>query len=180
MPQLCSSSRILRTDDRTYFYVSWVVLVYLLYTYSFTILHLFKPLISMHHKIPSRIRAVFLSHWYYILDHTYCLLDCVYRSSRDLLRGASCFNEQYRKCRRGPVAAPATRAPSGAVSVPLPRTPRENIRSKTATKKLRTNARWYQEAAYARVTVKAFAVIWQLSWVSDKGGLTPSSVRRYR
>jgi hypothetical protein len=62
-----------------------------------------------------------------------------YKSSLDLLvfgTAGSGFNAQYRKWRRDPVAAPATvaaetRAPSGAVSVPLPRTPNENILSKT-------------------------------------------------
>lgn len=44
------------------------------------------------------------------------------------------FSVQKRKCRRGPVEAPATaatRAPSGAASVPLPLKPRENILSNT-------------------------------------------------
>ena len=31
-----------------------------------------------------------------------------------------------------------------------------------------------------RVATNAFAVVWQLRWVSESGGLTPSSVRRYR
>ena len=33
---------------------------------------------------------------------------------------------------------------------------------------------------YARVATNAFAVVWQLRCVSESGGLTPSSVRRYR
>jgi len=50
--------------------------------------------------------------------------------------GFSGLSEQYKKCRRGSVAlataaTAATRAPSGAVSVPLPRTPSENMRSNT-------------------------------------------------
>jgi hypothetical protein len=44
----------------------------------------------------------------------------------------SVFSEQYKKCRRGPVAgiAPAG-APSGAVFKPLPLNPNENILSNT-------------------------------------------------
>jgi hypothetical protein len=67
-----------------------------------------------------------------------------YRSSLDLLirdvRDVSGFKEQYKKCRRGPVPAPAataTRTPKGAVSVPLPRTPKENILSKTGSSQIR-------------------------------------------
>lgn len=46
----------------------------------------------------------------------------------------SFLSGQKRKCRRGPVVAPATaatRAPRGCVSVPLPRSPSENILSNT-------------------------------------------------
>jgi hypothetical protein len=109
-----------------------------------------------------------------------------HRSSLDLLpRGAdSGFNEQYKKWRRGPVAAPATaaaatRAPSGAVSVPLPRTPKENILSKTNT---RPPSKYAQrtETTYIRVAVKALALAWQVRCVRESGGLTPSSIRKYR
>jgi hypothetical protein len=69
-----------------------------------------------------------------------------YKSSLDLLvlgTAGSGLKAQYRKWRRGPVAAPATaaaetRTPSGAVSVPLPRTPNENILSKTCVKQVNT------------------------------------------
>ena len=32
----------------------------------------------------------------------------------------------------------------------------------------------------SRVTIKAFAVAWHAVWVRERGGLTPSSIRRYR
>ncbi len=55
------------------------------------------------------------------------------RRARGRLSG---FKVQNKKCRRGPAttaaaAAAATLVPSGTVSVPLPRTPNENIRSNT-------------------------------------------------
>lgn len=75
-------------------------------------------------------------------------------------------------------ATAATRAPRGAVSVPLPRTPRENILSKTTKNNEGQNAG--EAAGHLRVAVKALAVVWQARCVRDNGGLTPSSVRRKR
>lgn len=83
----------------------------------------------------------------HILEHTFFqhgyrtnYLHC-YNASLDRLRrgGLSGFNIQNRKCRRGPAltaaaAAAATRVPNGTVSVPLPRTPNENILSKTCSR----------------------------------------------
>src|SRR5579863_6645279 len=81
-------------------------------------------------------------------------------------------------------ATAATRAPSGAVSVPLPRTPSENMRSNTVgvinifLKKNRgTEGGCLGDV---RVAMKALAVVWHVRWESASGGLTPSSVRRYR
>lgn len=88
----------------------------------------------------------------------------VHDTSLDLfpLMCLSPFNEQYRKCLRGPLeadaaaaaaaAAAATRAPRGAVSVPLPRTPRENILSNT-TKTTVTQSEQGSEVASKRTHV---------------------------
>jgi hypothetical protein len=90
-----------------------------------------------------------------------------YNPSLDLLLRAvsSGFNEQYRKWRRGPDEAPATaatRAPRGAASVPLPRTPKENILSKTRHNKICRVSSKRNMYEHLRVAVKAFAVVWQL------------------
>ena len=79
-------------------------------------------------------------------------------------------------------ATAATRAPRGAVSVPLPRTPSENMRSNTfrsfRQKLISFGERWM--GRHARVAMNALAVVWHTRWESASGGLTPSSVRRYR
>ena len=78
-------------------------------------------------------------------------------------------------------ATAATRAPRGAVSVPLPRTPSENIRSNTMNYILKRNETKNEDSGgYVRVAMKALAVVWHVRCESERGGLTPSSVRRYR
>ena len=77
-------------------------------------------------------------------------------------------------------ATAATRAPSGAVSVPLPRTPKENILSNTAKITEVMNDRQEENESDSRVAVNAFAVVWQARFVRDNGGLTPSNVRKKR
>jgi hypothetical protein len=79
-------------------------------------------------------------------------------------------------------ATAATRAPKGAVSVPLPRTPSENIRSNTVTNNndKELNRQTELRGHDARVAMKALAVVWHVRCESARGGLTPSSVRRYR
>jgi len=51
----------------------------------------------------------------------------------ELAPGSPFFKLQNKKCLRGPEVEPATAAAAanGAVSVPEPRTPKENIRSNT-------------------------------------------------
>ncbi len=76
-------------------------------------------------------------------------------------------------------ATAATRAPRGAVSVPLPRTPSENMRSNTFRPSI-DQFLMVRRGCYARVATNALAVVWHTRWESASGGLTPSSVRRYR
>lgn len=71
-------------------------------------------------------------------------------------------------------------APNGVVLSPLPRSPSENILSKTIRKIEREcEAARCERKVPIRVAAKALAVIWQLRCVRLSGGVTPSRVLRY-